>query len=82
MGKYFRHSLGHGVGLDIHEGYNASPKSNDTFEVGNITSIEPGIYIPDKFGIRIEDLLYISPRGRENLSKVTKKIDHLISYKN
>ena len=59
MGKYFRHSLGHGVGLDIHEGYNASPKSNDTFEVGNITSIEPGIYIPDKFGIRIEDLLYI-----------------------
>ena len=74
MGKYFRHSLGHGVGLDIHEGYNASPKSNDTFEVGNVTSIEPGIYIPDKFGIRIEDLLYISPRGRENLSKVTKKL--------
>ena len=74
MGKYFRHSLGHGVGLDIHEGYNASPKSNDKFEVGNVTSIEPGIYIPDKFGIRIEDLLYISPRGRENLSKVTKKL--------
>lgn len=74
MAKYFRHSLGHGVGLDIHEGYNASPKSNDTFEVGNVTSIEPGIYIPDKFGIRIEDLLYISPRGRENLSKVTKKL--------
>lgn len=74
MAKYFRHSLGHGVGLDIHEGYNASPKSNDIFEVGNVTSIEPGIYIPDKFGIRIEDLLYISPRGRENLSKVTKEL--------
>lgn len=74
MAKYFRHSLGHGVGLDIHEGYNASPKSADTFETGNVTSIEPGIYIPNKFGIRIEDLLYISPRGRENLSKITKEL--------
>lgn len=72
--KYFKHSLGHGVGLDIHEGYNASPKSKDIFEVGNVTSVEPGIYIPDKYGIRIEDLLYISPRGRENLSKITKEL--------
>lgn len=74
MGKYFRHSLGHGVGLEIHEGYNASPRSNDTFETGNVTSIEPGIYIPDKFGIRIEDLLYLAPRGRENLSNITKEL--------
>lgn len=74
MGKYFRHSLGHGVGLEIHEGYNASPKSNDVFETGNITSIEPGIYIPEKFGIRIEDLLYLSQRGRENLSNITKEL--------
>lgn len=72
--KYFKHSLGHGVGLDIHEGYNASPRSNDIFQTGNVTSIEPGIYIPDKYGIRIEDLLYISPRGRENLSKITKEL--------
>ncbi len=74
MAKCFRHSLGHGVGLEIHEGYNASPKSKDTFQVGNVTSIEPGVYIPGKFGIRIEDLLYISPRGRENLSKITKEL--------
>lgn len=74
MGKYFRHSLGHGIGLDIHEGYNASPKSKDVYEVGNVTSIEPGIYLPDKFGIRIEDMLYLSPRGRENLSKITKEL--------
>lgn len=74
MAKYFRHGLGHGVGLDIHEGYNASPKSKDVFETGNVTSIEPGIYIPDKFGIRIEDLLYLSPRGRENFSKITKEL--------
>lgn len=74
MDKYFRHSLGHGVGLEIHEGYFSSPRSKDTYEVGNVTSIEPGIYIPDKFGIRIEDVCYISPHGRENLSNVTKKL--------
>lgn len=74
MAKYFRHGLGHGVGLEIHEGFNASPKSKDTYEVGNVTSIEPGIYIPNKFGIRIEDVCYLSPRGRENLSNVTKSL--------
>ncbi len=74
MDKYFRHGLGHGVGLEIHEGFNASPRSTDTYETGNCTSIEPGIYLPDKFGIRIEDVLYLSPRGRENLSKITKEL--------
>lgn len=74
MAQFFRHGLGHGVGLEIHEGFNASPKSNDTYQVGNVTSIEPGIYIPDKFGIRIEDVCYISPRGRENLSNITKEL--------
>ena len=74
MAQYFRHGLGHGVGLEIHEGFNASPRSTDTYEVGNVTSIEPGIYIPDKFGIRIEDVFYLSPRGRENLSTVTKEL--------
>ena len=74
MAQYFRHGLGHGVGLEIHEGFNASPRSIDTYEVGNVTSSEPGIYLPDKFGIRIEDVCYISPRGRENLSTVTKEL--------
>ena len=72
--QYFRHSLGHGVGLEIHEGYNASPRSEDVYQTGNVTSVEPGIYLPDKFGIRIEDVLYLSPHGRENLSNVTKKL--------
>lgn len=74
MAKYFRHGLGHGVGLEIHEGYNASPRSKDTYEVGNVTSIEPGIYLPNKFGIRIEDVCYLSPRGRENISNITKQL--------
>ena len=44
------------------------------YQTGNVTSMEPGIYLPDKFGIRIEDVLYLSPHGRENLSNVTKKL--------
>lgn len=74
MAQYFRHGLGHGVGLEIHEGFSASPRSNNTYEVGNVTSVEPGIYLPNKFGIRIEDVCYLSPRGRENLSNVTKSL--------
>ncbi len=74
MAQFFRHGLGHGVGLEIHEGFNASPRSNDTYETGNVSSVEPGIYLPDRFGIRIEDVCYLSPRGRENLSTVTKEL--------
>lgn len=74
MGKYFRHSLGHGVGLDIHEGFNASPRSKDTFVPGNITSIEPGIYIPDKFGIRIEDVCLVTENSNEDISTFPKEL--------
>lgn len=74
LGKYFRHSLGHGVGLDIHEGYTASPKSKDIFKTNNITSIEPGIYIPDKFGIRIEDVCIVKDDGCENISTISKEL--------
>ncbi len=74
MAQYFRHGLGHGVGLEIHEGFNSNPRSTDTYEVGNVTSVEPGIYLPDKFGIRIEDVCYLSSRGRENLSTITKEL--------
>lgn len=74
MAKYFRHGLGHGVGLDIHEGFNASPRSKDTYEVGNVTSIEPGIYIPDKFGIRIEDVCVVTENGNEDISTVNKEL--------
>lgn len=74
MGKYFRHSLGHGVGLDIHEGYTSSPKSTDIYETGNVTSVEPGIYIPDKFGIRIEDVCIVTENGCKNISTVDKSL--------
>ena len=74
MAQYFRHGLGHGVGLEIHEGFNASPRSTDTYEIGNVTSVEPGIYLPDKFGIRIEDVCIVTPKGNENLSTVNKEL--------
>lgn len=74
MAGYFRHGLGHGVGLEIHEGFSSSPKSNDIYEIGNVTSIEPGIYLPDKFGIRIEDVLVVNENGNENLSTITKEL--------
>lgn len=74
MGKYFRHSLGHGVGLDIHEGYSSSPNSKDVYQTGNVTSVEPGIYIPDKFGIRIEDVCIVTENGCRNISTVDKNL--------
>ncbi|MFK5975319.1 MAG: M24 family metallopeptidase [Sulfurovum sp.] len=57
FGKYFVHSTGHGVGLDIHEMPYISQKSEETIEDGMVYTIEPGIYIPDEFGIRIEDMV-------------------------
>jgi Xaa-Pro aminopeptidase len=57
FGKYFVHSTGHGVGLDIHEMPYISSKSDTTIQDGMVYTIEPGIYIPDEFGIRIEDMV-------------------------
>jgi Xaa-Pro aminopeptidase len=57
FGKYFVHSTGHGVGLDIHEMPYIASKSNTIIEDGMVYTIEPGIYIPDEFGIRIEDMV-------------------------
>lgn len=74
MGKYFRHSLGHGVGLDIHEGFNASPRSTDIYVPGNVTSIEPGIYIPGKFGVRIEDVCIVTEKGNKDISSFSKEL--------
>ncbi len=57
--KYFSHSLGHGVGLDVHEYPIISQKSTDILEEGAVFTIEPGIYLPDNFGVRIEDCVVI-----------------------
>ena len=74
LGQYFTHSLGHGVGIDIHEVPFLNAKSTDTIVKGMTYTIEPGIYINGKFGIRIEDLLYMGD-SPELLSRCNK---HLI----
>ncbi|MBQ7652937.1 MAG: aminopeptidase P family protein [Clostridia bacterium] len=74
LDKYFTHSLGHGVGIDIHEFPYLSPKSNDVFKENQVYTVEPGIYINGKFGIRIEDLLTVK-NGRSNLlSRCNKEL--------
>lgn len=73
-GQYFTHSTGHGVGVEIHEYPNLSPASDSILQVGNIVTVEPGIYIPEKFGVRIEDMALITENGCRNLTNAEKAL--------
>ncbi len=68
LAKYFGHSLGHGVGLDIHENPRLSTKCQCVLEPGMIVTVEPGVYIPGQFGIRVEDMVLVTKEGCEVLS--------------
>ncbi len=73
-GDYFGHALGHGVGLEIHEYPTVSPRSRHTIAPGDVFTIEPGIYIPDFGGVRIEDMLYATEGGHAILTKTPKNL--------
>lgn len=73
-GEYFGHGTGHGVGVEIHELPNLSPKSTMILEKGNIVTVEPGIYLPGKFGVRIEDMVFVSANGCKNLTNSQKTL--------
>lgn len=73
-GQYFTHSTGHGVGVEIHEFPNLSPASDSVLQIGNIVTVEPGIYIPEKFGVRIEDMALITENGCTNLTSAPKEL--------
>lgn len=73
-GQYFTHSTGHGVGVEIHEFPNLSPASDSVLEFGNIVTVEPGIYIPENFGVRIEDMALITENGCTNLTSAPKEL--------
>ncbi len=73
-GDNFRHSLGHGVGLKIHEMPNLSPKSDLILEKGNVVTVEPGIYIEGKMGVRIENTVVVTEKGCIELQKFGKNL--------
>lgn len=73
-GKYFGHSLGHGVGLEIHEQPRLAQSSKNILQSGNAVTIEPGIYLPKKFGVRIEDIVIVRTNGVETLTASPKEL--------
>ena len=73
-GEYFTHSFGHGVGVEIHEAPNASSANEAPLPAGAVISAEPGVYLPGKLGVRIEDVILITPEGCRNLTRAPKDL--------
>lgn len=73
-GDFFTHSFGHSLGLEVHESPNAAPGEDRLMPAGAVISAEPGIYLPGRFGVRIEDTLWLSRDGCENLTKAPKSL--------
>jgi Xaa-Pro aminopeptidase len=73
-GDHFGHGLGHGVGLDIHEAPRLSQRSQQELQDGNVVTVEPGVYLPGEFGVRIEDLVVVREGRCEILSGIGKEL--------
>jgi Xaa-Pro aminopeptidase len=74
LGKNYGHGLGHGLGLEVHEAPVLRPESEDVLAVGNVVTVEPGIYLPGVGGVRIEDLVLVTDDGAESLTHFTKEL--------
>jgi Xaa-Pro aminopeptidase len=73
-GDYFGHGFGHGIGLEVHEGLSASKGAKESLPSGSVISAEPGIYIPGRFGVRIEDMIVLTDDGNRNLTAMSKEL--------
>lgn len=73
LGKYFTHSTGHGVGLEIHESPRVAARQREVLQPGMVITIEPGVYFPGKWGVRIEDMVVVTAGGCEVLTPTSKE---------
>jgi len=73
-GEHFGHGLGHGVGIEVHEAPRLSKRSEDELRAGNVVTVEPGVYLPGRFGVRIEDLVVVGEDGPEILTSLDKEL--------
>jgi Xaa-Pro aminopeptidase len=74
LGRYFTHSIGHGVGLEIHESPRVASGQQEILAPGMIITIEPGVYFPGKWGVRIEDMVAVTAGGCEVLTPTSKEL--------
>jgi Xaa-Pro aminopeptidase len=70
----FGHGLGHGVGLEVHEAPRLGPTATGSLGAGNVVTIEPGVYVPERFGIRIEDLALVTAVGPDVMTQIPKEL--------
>jgi Xaa-Pro aminopeptidase len=73
-GEHFGHSLGHGVGLEVHEEPRLAQRSESVLEIGNVVTVEPGVYLPGELGVRIEDLVVVAAGGADVLTPLSKAL--------